>query len=81
MNSPNGAQMVVFKCTQILSLQRMTKYLTKSLWSPCYKVSNREIKELHGPLALEKLNKCVEKKNVDYDTKRNSTFLKETQEI
>lgn len=34
-----------------------------------------------GPLALEKLNKCVEKKNVDYDTKRNSTFLKETQEI
>lgn len=61
---------------QTLTLQRMRKHLKKSLWSPCYRVSNWEIKELHGPLALEKLNNCVEKKMLTSDPGMDSTFLK-----
>lgn len=64
VKSPKRSTML-FKCRQTLLLQRMTKYLTNSLWTPCYKATNGEIKELHRLLALEKLNKRVEKKNVE----------------
>lgn len=57
--------MVIFKIHTDLVIIKNDKALDKVFVVTMLPTFNEEIKDLHGPLAFEKLSKYVEKKNVD----------------